>query len=129
MYISDFDTADKAAVELIPVSDPDRIDLVDLSVRAAVSPGSLESSDRLSMPARDIVKEERRAIDGQEYLYLRFPSETLTNSGYNIKRKNFVSATVKRGTAYVLVASSRFDKYDDAKAQQLAYIAASFRVR
>lgn len=32
----------------------------------------------------------------QEYLYFEFPSETVTRSGYNILRKNFVVAAVKR---------------------------------
>jgi hypothetical protein len=38
----------------------------------------------------------------QEYLYLEFPSETTTRSGYNIKRKNFVVAALKRDKLYVL---------------------------
>jgi hypothetical protein len=42
----------------------------------------------------------------QEYLYLEFPSETTTRSGYNIKRKNFVVAALKRDKLYVL--SSRW---------------------
>jgi hypothetical protein len=40
----------------------------------------------------------------QEYLYLEFPSETTTRSGYNIKRKNFVVAGLKRDTLFVLSA-------------------------
>jgi hypothetical protein len=40
----------------------------------------------------------------QAYLYLEFPSETTTRSGYNIKRKNFVVAGQKRDTLFVLSA-------------------------
>jgi len=43
-------------------------------------------------------------LSWQEYLYLEFPSETTTRSGYNIKRKNFVVAGVKRDKLYVLAA-------------------------
>lgn len=35
-------------------------------------------------------------LSAQEYLYFEFPSETVTRSGYNILRKNFVVAAVKR---------------------------------
>lgn len=38
----------------------------------------------------------------QEYLYMQFPSETTTRSGYNIKRKHFVVAALKRDKLYVL---------------------------
>jgi hypothetical protein len=40
----------------------------------------------------------------QEMLYLEFPSETLTRSGYNIRRKNFAAAAVKRGKLYTISA-------------------------
>jgi hypothetical protein len=40
----------------------------------------------------------------QEYLFLEFPSETTTRSGYNIKRRNFVVAALKRDKLYVLSA-------------------------
>ncbi len=43
----------------------------------------------------------------QRYIYMAFPSETLTRSGYNIKRKHFAVVAVKRGTAYTLSASAR----------------------
>jgi hypothetical protein len=40
----------------------------------------------------------------QEVLYLEFPSETITRSGYNIRRKNFAAAAVKRGKLYTISA-------------------------
>jgi hypothetical protein len=38
----------------------------------------------------------------QEYLFFEFPSETITRSGYNIRRRNFAVATVKRYVNWVL---------------------------
>ncbi len=38
----------------------------------------------------------------QEYTYVTFPSETITRSGYNIRRKNFAVACVKRDMLYTL---------------------------
>jgi hypothetical protein len=37
-------------------------------------------------------------------LYLEFPSETITRSGYNIRRKNFAAAAVKRDKLYTIAA-------------------------
>lgn len=40
----------------------------------------------------------------QPYTYLAFPSETITRSGYQVRRRNYVAAALRNGTAYVLAA-------------------------
>jgi hypothetical protein len=40
----------------------------------------------------------------QKILYLEFPSETITRSGYNIRRRNFAAAAVKRDKLYTIAA-------------------------
>jgi hypothetical protein len=40
----------------------------------------------------------------QPYTYLAFPSETITRSGYQVRRRNYVAAALRDGTAYVLAA-------------------------
>ena len=129
MYISDFESADKAVVEVLRT--PDGGDIVDIAVRAAVTPGAPDvtsSSDRLLLPSRDEVKTTELMVDGRKYTYLQFPSDTTTNSGYDIRRRNFAVATQMKGATYVLVASSRSDRYNDAKISTLVYIVGSFRV-
>jgi hypothetical protein len=86
-------------------------------------------TDKLTLPPMKAVKVEEAIVDGRQYTYLQFPSETLTNSGYNIRRRNFAVAAVKGGTVYSLVASARSDQYNEDKAKQLIHIAQSFRVR
>ena len=125
-YISNFQTNDKAVIEVMPTRLD--MDIVDMAVRAAVSPGSLEDTSKVSIPPRDKVKVETREVDGRQYTYLRFPSTTLTNSGYDIRRQNLAAAIERKGKTYVLVASARGDQFNQQKEQQLAYVAASFRV-
>ena len=36
----------------------------------------------------------------QTYLYMRFPSETITRSGYQIRRKHYAVAATVKGTVY-----------------------------
>ena len=40
----------------------------------------------------------------QTYRYLRYPSETITRSGYQIQRKNLAVAAVRQGVIYTLNA-------------------------
>lgn len=40
----------------------------------------------------------------QTYMYLRFPSETITRSGYQIKRKNYAVVATQKGMVYGCVA-------------------------
>lgn len=65
----------------------------------------------------------------QKYTYLAFTSETLTRSGYQIKRKNVAVVAQRRGTCYVLCASSRSDLWDAQKQVLLAHVVESFRLR
>ena len=65
----------------------------------------------------------------QTYTYVRFPSETVTRSGYQIRRKNFAVAAARNGFMYSLVASARSDHFDPAKERVLEHIVQSFRVR
>lgn len=72
---------------------------------------------------------QKPGVAGQRYTYIRFPSETVTRSGYQIRRKNFAVAAAKGGTVYSLVASARSDQYNKAKEELLQRVVASFRVR
>jgi len=67
--------------------------------------------------------------NAQELLYLTFPSETVTRSGYQIVRRNFVAAGVKRDRLYVLAASARSDQFNKEKAALLQHVVQSFRLR
>ncbi|CAL8468118.1 g7657 [Coccomyxa elongata] len=128
VYVSDFNTADKAVVEVFP--EPSSSDLVLEVVRRAVSPGQEIGGDaRLILPDERRIKTDARDIDGMRYTYIRFPSETVTRSGYQIRRKNFAVAAAKGGTVYSLVASARSDQYNKAKEELLQRVVASFRVR
>jgi hypothetical protein len=57
IYISDFQTADKAVVEELTLLEGE--DVVELVVAAAVAPGANASTDRLSLPRMDAVKIEK----------------------------------------------------------------------
>lgn len=104
-------------------------DIISLVVSAAVAPGVIGGTDKLSLPPARAVKVEEVQLDGRKYTYLQFPSETITNSGYNIKRRNFAVASVKNNTVYALVVSARSDQYNTEKADVLTNIVQSFRVR
>ncbi|KXZ52290.1 hypothetical protein GPECTOR_10g922 [Gonium pectorale] len=129
VYISDFNTADKLSVEVLPL--PADGDLQGAAVSAAVVPGagSGQQDDKLLLPPASKVKTRTEQVDGKEYLYLEFPSETVTRSGYQIRRKNFAVATVKRGLVYTLNASSRSDQFNKEKEALLRRVVESFRVR
>lgn len=63
-------------------------------------------------------------------MYLSFPSETVTRSGYNIRRRNYgVAAVDKKGVAYALTASARSDQCDKEKEALLQHVVRSFRLR
>lgn len=98
-------------------------------VQAAVSPGNLRDAAKMGLPSPPAVRVERAIVDGCTYTYLYFPSDTITNSGYNIRRRNLAAATVKGGRVYAVIASARSDFYDDAKAALLQRAVQSFRVR
>ncbi|WIA15677.1 hypothetical protein OEZ85_002303 [Tetradesmus obliquus] len=129
VVISDFQTADKVSVEELEL--PEDGDTAAAAVAAAVLPGGrrLVQDDVLSLPAARLVKTHTETIDGQEMLYLEFPSETLTRSGYNIRRKNFAAAAVKRDKLYTIAASARSDQFNEEKEKLLQHIVESFRLR
>lgn len=127
VYISDFQTADKAVVEVLPVPVAES-ELVMQVVATAVSPGSAPT-DKLTLPSERSVKVEQVELDGRRYTYLQFPSETLTNSGYYIKRRNFAVAACSGDKLIALVTSARSDQFNNDKAEVLTYIVRSFRVR
>lgn len=60
LYISDFQTADKAVVEELTLLDGES--LVDVVVAAAVAPGANMGTDRLSLPRMEAVKVEEFTI-------------------------------------------------------------------
>lgn len=62
-------------------------------------------------------------------LYLEFPSQTITRSGYDIMRRNFAAAAARRSKLYVCAASARGDQFNPAKAEVLQRVVHSFRLR
>lgn len=131
IYISDFNTADKLTVEVFPaVSWGGQAALQEAMVKAIVDPANQSGGDsKLFMPSLRSVKSEERDIDGKRYTYLYFPSETITRSGYQVKRKNFAVAAEKRGQVYCLGTSARSDQYNPEKEQLLQHVIDSFRLR
>ncbi|PNW82254.1 hypothetical protein CHLRE_06g278144v5 [Chlamydomonas reinhardtii] len=129
VYISDYNTADKLSVEVLAV--PEDGDVVKAAVTAAVVPGqgAGQQDDKLLLPAASKIKSSTATVEGKEYTYITFPSETITRSGYNIRRKNFAVACVKRGMVYTLNASSRTDQFNKDKEELLQHVVESFRVR
>lgn len=127
IYVSDFQTADKATVELF--SKPEDDDLVHEAVRKAVVPAKSQQDDRLQLPSDRLIKVGKQMLEGTEYLYLQFPSETITRSGYQIRRRNYAVVTEKAGTVYSLNASARSDQWNKDKEQLLLHIVESFRIR
>jgi len=127
-YISDFQTADKATVEVLTA--PSDGDVVRAVIESAISPGhSPQGDDKLLLPALTSIKSSQVVLDGQQYVYVQFPSTTVTSSGYDVRRRNFGVAAVRGGKLYALVASSRKDYYDAEKEALLAHIVQSFRLR
>ena len=94
----------------------------ELAWRGAERAGGASKATRHGPPSAPVP-----ALQG--YLYLAFPSETITRSGYQVRRKNVaVVAAGRRGAVYVLGASARSDQYDAAKGELLQHVVDSFRV-
>lgn len=128
VYLSNFKTADKVSVEVFPVPNGD--DFVYELVASVLSPGQeIGGNSRLELPPRDRVRSETLTIDGVDYTYLAFTSQTTTRSGYDIRRKNFAVAAVRRGDVYCVSASARSDQYNKEKEALLVQIVQSFRLR
>ncbi|KAK9816416.1 hypothetical protein WJX72_000023 [[Myrmecia] bisecta] len=131
IYISDFNTADKAALEIFPAPAEGSTEaLVAEVVQRLTAPGQdVGGNSRLELPSMQRVKTETKMLGDQAYTYITFPSNTTTRSGYEIRRKNFAVAAAKRGMVYSLVASARSDQYNDEKAKMMRRIIDSFRLR
>ncbi|KAL6763552.1 hypothetical protein V8C86DRAFT_2491546 [Haematococcus lacustris] len=140
-YVSNFQTADKATVEAVPLpagwaaisSEEQDMQIISLAVKAAVVPGSEagQADDKLSLPSTKSIKSEVKSIDGKRYIYLTFPSETLTRSGYNVRRRHWavVAVSEARHVAYTLSASAASAQYNKDKEALLRSIVESFRIR
>lgn len=64
----------------------------------------------------------------QKYTYITFPSETITRSGYQVKRKNYAVVAARRSRLYCLLASARTDQFSPDKEAMLRHIVDSFRL-
>ncbi|KAK9826648.1 hypothetical protein WJX74_007820 [Apatococcus lobatus] len=131
VYVSDFNTADKATLEIFKAGDEGSPpDLAQEIVRRAVIPAAEVGGDsRLQMPPPNRIQTEQLEHANQAYTYVSFPSETTTRSGYQIRRKNFGVGAERNGTIYSLVASARSDQYSKDKEATLRHIIESFRLR
>lgn len=129
LAVSDYNSSDKLVVEVFPQPEQDDKLLPEV-IQHLISPGQEIGGDsRLLLPSDKQVATESENIGGQEYLYMRFPSETITRSGYQIKRKHLAVASTRNGIVYACGASARSDQYNKAKEELLSHIVESFRVR
>ncbi|PSC74590.1 psbP chloroplastic isoform X1 [Micractinium conductrix] len=138
VYISDFNTADKLSVEVFqdpavaagsPPGSSTPQQLAEAAVLKLVNPAAQNAGDgKLDMPPASKIKTEEREVDGRVYTFIAFPSETITRSGYQVRRKNLAVAATRRGTAYVLGCSARSDQYDKGKEATFLAVVDSFRL-
>ncbi|KAL4430605.1 hypothetical protein ABPG77_005845 [Micractinium sp. CCAP 211/92] len=130
VIIADFSTADKVCLEVFP--EPrggGAAILAEAAVLKLINPAAEIGGDaRLELPPASRIKTEQREIDGKMYTYIVFPSETVTRSGYQVRRKNLAVVAARRGTAFVLGCSARSDQYDKEKEATFQQIVDSFRV-
>ncbi|GAX77646.1 hypothetical protein CEUSTIGMA_g5089.t1 [Chlamydomonas eustigma] len=134
LTISDYNTSDKLSVEILDLKSeeaPSREEIVRLTVLSTIVPGFQQgqSDDRLELPPSRFIKTSEADLFGKAYLYLTFPSETTTRSGYDVKRKNFAVAVLSGGQLYVCAASARIDQFDKSKEELLRHIVQSFQLR
>jgi len=135
-------------VETFPESDIDNIGastVVQAAVIKLINPANDNGGDsKLFLPPANRIKTETKTFSSdnvnnsnnnnnstgsQEYTYVAFPSETITRSGYQIRRKNLAVVGVKRGMVYVLGASARSDQWNKDKEEVLRHVVESFRLR
>jgi hypothetical protein len=143
VYIADFNTADKLSLETfqLPAFASNAGDegnvrdvlqqpaFVAAAVSALLYPGAEVGGDsRLELPPSNKIKSEMQDVDGMPYLLLAFPSETITRSGYQVRRKNVAIAAIRRNMAYCLGASARSDQWDPQKEALFQRIIDSFRL-
>lgn len=159
---SDFNTADKVSVEVFdassaPPGKPPALDesatsaplpaneLPDESLEAwvmsvvnyVISPSTAAQAGdaRLELVPNRKVRVRWIQTDNAKrpYAYLMdFPSDTITRSGYNVRRRNFAIAVPSSEDGgrrtYALIASARSDQMDAKKEQMLRTCVASFEV-
>ncbi|KAI3425827.1 hypothetical protein D9Q98_007802 [Chlorella vulgaris] len=126
--ISDFNTADQLKIEVFPQPPPE-LPLAQAVVAKLVNPAAEVGGDsRLELPPVSRIKTEVRVIDGKEYTIVAFPSETITRSGYQVRRKNLAVAASRRGSVYCLGCSARSDQYNADKEAIFEHIVTSFRL-
>ncbi|KAL4436868.1 hypothetical protein ABPG75_004007 [Micractinium tetrahymenae] len=130
IIISDFSTADKVSLEVFP--EPrggGAATLAEAAVLKLINPAVEIGGDaRLELPPASRIKTEQREVDGKLYTYIAFPSETVTRSGYQVRRKNLAVVAARRGTAYVLGCSARSDQYTKEKEATFQQIVDSYRL-
>ncbi|CAG9464221.1 unnamed protein product [Pedinophyceae sp. YPF-701] len=129
--MSNFQTGDRASVEVVEGVPRDASDdvLIARAVRALITPDGSNKTSNLVPPAPEKIKSETLDLDGTHYVYMAFPSELVTSSGYNVRRKNLAVAAVKRGRLYVLGVAIRSDQFDKDKAAMCQAMMESFRLR
>jgi hypothetical protein len=130
VYGADFRSADKLVVEVFAFdAGGDTAALAAAAVARVVAPGDSAAGDsRLDAPAaRRVALSGGDGAPGSPPLRLAFTSDTITRSGYNVRRKHLAAVTRSRdGRAFLISASARADLMDDAKLAQLTTIVDSF---
>ena len=66
-----------------------------------VPPGLASGDSKLSAPSIRSVKSEVREVDGFQYTFIAFTSETTTRSGYDVRRKHVAVAAEVRGHSWL----------------------------
>lgn len=132
IYVSDFQTADKASTEHFESRDwASRDEFIMESIRRLLLPSQASSGDsKLELPPLRSVKGIREIqIDGASYTYFTFLSTTTTRSGYDVQRANSCVVACKKGSCYVLGVSVRGDQNSKAKKADVQRIVEGFRLR
>lgn len=128
IIISDFNTADKMSLEVFP-QPPAGASLAEAAVLKLINPAAeVGGNSRLELPPASRIRSEARELGGKAYTYLAFPSETITRSGYQVRRRHVAVAATRRGSVYVLGCSARSDQYDAAKERLFQHVVDSFRL-
>jgi hypothetical protein len=129
VYASDFKTADKLVVEVLSIL-PDE-SLREVAIAAIISPGDSAAGDgRLDAPTPSrVVASGGSGEVGAPPLVLSVSSQTITRSGYSVKRKHLARAQRSRdGKLYVVAASARSDLMNAEKESLLRTLVDSFQL-
>ena len=105
------------------------VTLAETAVLKLINPAAEVGGDsRLELPPASRIKTEVREVDGTTYTLIAFPSETITRSGYQVRRKSLAVAAARRGSVYVLGCSARSDQFDGDKQAAFQHVVDSFRL-